>query len=108
MQWLEKEPNDSLRGQIQAEAQKCVKKLDAMILKLEQLAGINSSGASAAAMRQMMISELQAKMGRSNTFVNKKEEATGLLKEIRCIGPIPPEALAAFKTRILKSIEKLG
>ena len=108
LQWLEKEPNDSLRGQIQAEAQKCVKKLDAMILKLEQLAGINSSGASAAAMRQMMISELQAKMGRSNTFVNKKEEATGLLKEIRCIGPIPPEALAAFKTRILKSIEKLG
>ena len=108
LQWLEKEANDALRNQIQSESQKCIKKLDAMVLKLEQLAGINSTGASAASMRQMMISELQAKMGRSNTFVNKKEEAHSLIKECRTIGPIAPEALAAFKLRIQKATEKLG
>ena len=108
LQWLEKEPSEALRGQIQSESQKCIKKLDAMVLKLEQLAGINSSGASAASMRQMMISELQAKMGRSNTFVNKNEEANGLIKECRTIGPIAPEALAAFKLRIHSATEKLG
>jgi hypothetical protein len=107
LQWLDKEPSDALRGQIRSEAQKSSKKLESLVLKLEQLAGINSSGASAAAMRQMMIAELQAKMGRNNNFVNKKEEAIGLVKEIRTIGPIAPDILVAYKARIEASMNKL-
>ena len=76
VQKLEKPAGDAIQGQVKAEAEENKEKLETLILKLEQIAGISNEGTSAAAMRQLMVAELQAKMGRNSGFKNKKRKPT--------------------------------
>lgn len=80
---------------------------ESLVLKLEQLAGIQSAQISAQAMRQMMVAELQAKMGKGKQFKNKKEEASSLLNDYRGIGLLEPEQREQLDSRIQAVREKL-
>jgi hypothetical protein len=108
VQKLEKPFSEAIQGQVRAEAKKNAEKLETLVLKLEQLAGISSDDTSAAAMRQMMIAELQAKMGRATGFKNKKEESLSLLKDIQLMGLIDPTEMKSFNSRIETAVSKIS
>jgi hypothetical protein len=108
VQKLEKPFSDGLQGQVRAEAKKNSAMLETLVLKLEQLAGINNEKATAAAMRQMMVAELQAKMGRGAGFKNRKDESASLLKDIQLVGLVSPDEMSAFKARIEVAVAKIS
>lgn len=83
-------------------------KAEQEIIALEKLVGIESQNLSASAQRQMMIAELQAKMGRSTHKVNKEEEAEKHLTELQSIGPLAKEDYDQLQNRIEAAFKKLG
>lgn len=82
-------------------------KAEQEIIALEKLVGIESQNLSASAQRQMMIAELQAKMGRSGHQVNKQEEAEKHLTELQSIGPLSKDDYEQLQTRIEAAFKKL-
>jgi hypothetical protein len=106
-QWLSQASTPQIKKQIQTETEQASEQFETTLLKLEKLAGIESDNTSAAAMRQMMIAELQAKMGKSSNFSSKKDEAQSLSKELRVLGPVPTEALVTFKARLEEVNKKI-
>jgi hypothetical protein len=108
LQWLERDAEDSLKNSIKKEAEGNQKKMESLVLKLEQLAGVESGKTSAEAMRQMMVAELQAKMGKGKVFKNKKEEAEGLLKDIQSIGILAPAERETLNGRIEAALTKIS
>ena len=107
LQWLDRDPDDNLKKTIKKEADGNLKKMDSLVLKLEQLAGVESGQTSAEAMRQMMVAELQAKMGKGKVFKNKKEEAESLLKDIQSIGILSPTERKTLDGRIEAALAKI-
>lgn len=106
-QWLSQASNEQIKKQVQKESEQAQEEYETLLLKLEKLAGIESDNTSPAAMRQMMIAELQAKMGKNSAFKNKKEEADSLVKDIQPLGPISPEALKGFSERLQKASDSI-
>lgn len=83
-------------------------KLELLCLKLESIAGIEPTNLSPSAKRQWMVAELQAKMGKKDSYKNKREEAHSILREIRLIGPITFSSRETFDSRIKSAEEKIG
>ena len=106
-QWLSQASTPQVKKQIENDAEQASEQFETTLLKFEKLAGIESNNTSAAALRQMMIAELQAKMGKSSTFTSKKDEAQSLSKDLRVLGPIPTEVLKAFKARLEEANKKI-
>ena len=94
--WLE---NDKQRAESKRSRVKKRKSLPirSHLLKLEQVAGIQAE-VSAQAQRQMMIAELQAKMGRSSNNLAKAKKLKNCLEKMQVIGPISQSKSKAFKS----------
>lgn len=107
LQWLDRDPEEKLKKEIEKEATANQKKLESLVLKLEQIAGVESGKTSAEAMRQMMVAELQAKMGKGKVFKNKKEEADGLMKDIQSIGILSPADRQSLGVRIEAALSSI-
>jgi len=82
--------------------------MESLVLKLEKLVGIESDRLSVESQRQLMIAELQAKMGRSAQTVNKKDESEKLILELQTLGPIQPERRKTLQDRIALALAKIN
>jgi hypothetical protein len=107
-QWLSQASTPQIKKQIETESEQAKEQFETTLLKLEKLAGIESGDSSPAAMRQMMIAELQAKMGKNKAFGNKKDEAASLVNELRGLGPINPEVISGLEGRVEAASKKLA
>jgi hypothetical protein len=107
-QYFDSENTSSDKTEIEKLSASNKEKAEQEIIAFEKLVGIESQNLSASAQRQMMIAELQAKMGRSTHKVNKEEEAAKHLSELQSIGPLTKDDYQEIQTRIEAAFKKLN
>lgn len=107
LQLIEAGKDEKTSAELEALAQKNTKEYESLLLKLEQLAGVKTNEVSASAQRQMMIAELQAKMGKTSGGISKAEEAKSLIAKLQQLGPINPENLKSFLERQAAAASKI-
>ncbi len=91
---------------VQAEYTSNLKELELLCVKLESFAGIAPKSINPVIAKQLMVNELQAKMGKSKTL-SPLEEAQNIQSQINCIGPVTPSEKSAFYDRIEFAVKKI-
>lgn len=81
--------------------------LELLCVKLERLAGIEPTNFSPAVQKQLMVAELQSKMGKSKQL-SKQEESNRIYDEIALIGAVSSLKRSDLDSRIHTAIEKLN
>ncbi|MBF0198066.1 MAG: DUF349 domain-containing protein [Planctomycetes bacterium] len=108
MQLLNRPRNEKALAELEKECDKNAQQLESYCLKLEGLAGLEVKDMSAQARRQLMVAELQSKLGKSSSFKSKTEEAQSILKDIRLVSVVPKEQRELMSVRIKAALEKIG
>jgi hypothetical protein len=81
---------------------KNIKELELLCVKMENCAGIKQENISPEIQKQLMVNELQAKMGKSKSM-SPLEEVASIQEQINLMGPIHADERAKFEERIDKA-----
>jgi len=106
LQLLENGNKEKELSKVQAQYANNQKELELLCVRLENFAGITPKTINPAIAKQLMVNELQAKMGKSKSL-SPAEEAQNIQAQINCIGPVSPSEKSGFFDRIDIAVNKL-